>query len=897
MKESLFWYYSEFRRMDFKFVPKLPCSSSHHYPMLRAVIPIKLISLLLTLTFLVAIRVNGQEYGLEFLGHEVVTDQRTALIIGKEQPICIKNDFELSFELKFKPKVQSYFGYVFRIITNEGQNLDLLFQSDSRGKQQAFRVISGDKDIKLKALNTNLLYTKWSKFRITIQDKKIEVFNDYQVLGSGEISSKIKGCFKIYFGECSDPKFLTSDALPMYLRNITLKSDQQILHHWPLREISGTTTADIFNAQQKAFTKNAHWLLKKHYEWKQLGRVKVKGNSSFAFDANQRRIIINTDLRTYFFSTQNDSLSSKPLEQSHKKFTFGDMAVFLPSQNKLTNLRLNEKKVFNYNPSQNSWDISADEKYNLTEYWHHNKYIYPTDSAMVLIGGYGQYKYKNSFQKYSFKNSTWSDLHLKGDTITPRYMFGLGTKNSTKSYLFGGFGSKTGDQGLNPQNYYDMFEIDWQTNTIKKIYDLKVPETPFVVASSLILHDKNDTFYGLIYNQLKFNSSLQLVEGSLSKPEIKPISKEIPYQFLDVSSNADIYFDKNNSKLFCVTSFHNRMPVDSTEIIIYSLDFPPSNLPAEIKANKVSFTEYFSKNIYIILPLLLVGGLGYYFLRRKKPTTENPVIAKNDVQLEAITLKETVFEEQPMLQPNSETISKGKVLLFGGFQFITDKGTDLTNMFTPLLKEMFLYILLHSVRWNKGINSQQLNELLWFDKTADSARNNRSVNITKLKTIFEQLPSIAIGKDTGNWMITLDPEKVYLDYFEFLKLTNSKKTINGQQIGQLTEIINRGGFLTTLEYEWLDDFKGEISNKVIDTYLAYSKQLDISKNAEEIIEIADNIFKFDSVDETAMSMKCRALVQLGKHSLAKTSYEKFAKDYKRLYSEDYSVSYKEVLGT
>ncbi len=858
---------------------------------------LKLLIILFSLIQFLTFDTIGQEYGLEFLGHEVVTDKRTALIIGQEQPICIKNDFELSFELKFKPKVQSYFGYVFRIITSDGKNLDLLFQSDSQGKQQAFRIISGDEDIKLKTLNTNLLYSKWNKFRIIIQDKKIEVFDDNQLLGSGEISSKIKGCFKIYFGECSDPKFLTNDALPMYLRNITLKSDQQILHHWPLREISGTTTADIFNAQQKAFSKNAHWLLKKHYEWKQLSKLKVKGNSSFAFDSNQRRIIINTDLKTYFFSTQNDSLISKTFQKNHKKFTFGDMGIFLPSQNKLINLRLNEKKVFNYNASQNSWDISPDEKYNLTEYWHHNKYIYPTDSAMVLIGGYGQYKYKNSFQKYSFKNNTWADLHLKGDTITPRYMFGLGTKNGQKSYLFGGFGSKTGDQVLNPQNNYDMFEIDWQTNTIKKIYDLKAPETPFVVASSLILNDKNDTFYGLIYNQLKFNSSLQLVEGSLSKPEIKPISKEIPYQFLDVGSNADIYFDKTNSKLFCVTSFHDRIPVDSTEIIIYSLDFPPSNLPAEIKANKASFSQYFSKNIYIILPLLLLGGLGYYLLRRRKSTPKNTAIAFNNTQPEEILLEKLDIEPIPIPQLTEEAIIKGKVLLFGGFQFINEKGTDLTNMFTPLLKEMFLYILLHSVRWNKGINSQQLNELLWFDKSADSARNNRSVNITKLKTIFEQLPSIAIGKDTGNWMITLDPEKVYLDYFEFLKLTNSKKTINSQQIGQLTEIINRGGFLTTLEYEWLDDFKGEISNKVIDTYLAYTKQLDVSKNAEEIIEIADNIFKFDSVDETAMSMKCRALVQLGKHSLAKVSYEKFAKDYKRLYSEDFGISYKEVLGS
>lgn len=837
----------------------------------------------------------GQEYGLEFLGHEVVTDKRTALVLGNDEAICSNSSFDLSFELKFKPKVSSYFGYVFRIITQDDKNIDLLFQSDSQGKQQNFRIISGDKDIKLnQQLDSASLYSKWSQFRVKIQNNQLKIFCNNKLLGAGNIPFRFNQCFKVYFGECSNPKFLTSDGLPMYVRNIILKSGTETTHHWPLKEIFGNETVDIVGGQ-KAITKNAQWLLRKHYEWKQLTKIKVKGNVSFSFDSNQKKFIINTDQKSFFYKTLNDSLSSKDFSQKHKKFTFGDLGLFLTSKNRHINIRLNEKKLFNYHSNNNSWDISPNEKYTLTEYWHHNKFVYPNDSAIALIGGYGQYKYKNLIQKYSFQTNTWSNLTLKGDVIEPRYMFGLGNKTTTKSYIFGGFGSKTGDQGLNPQNYYDLFEIDWETNSVRKIYDLKVPESPFAVASSLIINKEHDTFYGLIYNQLKFNSSLQLVEGSLSKPEIMPISKEIPYKFLDVASTADLFFDESNSKLFCVTSFHERPPADSTEITIYSLDFPPSNLPVVAKVES-NFSQIFGKVLLYGLPLLIIAVIISVFFARKKRTYKTQQLAP------AIKEKEEkiVIDNKPAIESSSETvveesINKGQILLFGGFQFLNGKGVNITNQFTPLLKEMFLYLLLHSIKWGKGVNSAQLNEMFWFDKTTNSARNNRSVNITKLKSIFEQLPTIEITKDTGNWKIIFDPNLIYIDYFEFQKLTTTKKTLSVEQINILTEIINRGGFLLNVEYEWLDDFKGEISNKVIDTYLAYSKKLNINDNAEEIVEIADNIFKFDSVDEIAMSLKCRALVHLGKHTLAKSTYEKFAKDYQRLYSEEYTISYKEIL--
>jgi len=50
--------------------------------------------------------------------------------------------------------------------------------------------------------------------------------------------------------------------------------------------------------------------------------------------------------------------------------------------------------------------------------------------------------------------------------------------------------------------------------------------------------------------------------------------------------------------------------------------------------------------------------------------------------------------------------------------------SDITGMFTPTLKQLFLLILLSGIRNEQGISSIKLTEILWYDKTENRARNN-----------------------------------------------------------------------------------------------------------------------------------------------------------------------------
>ena len=235
------------------------------------------------------------------------------------------------------------------------------------------------------------------------------------------------------------------------------------------------------------------------------------------------------------------------------------------------------------------------------------------------------------------------------------------------------------------------------------------------------------------------------------------------------------------------------------------------------------------------------------------------------------------------------------IYLFGHFQVIDKEGIDITRLFTPLLKELFLVISIHTIKNGKGMSSESLNEILWHNKSEKDAKNNRAVNIAKLKTILEKTGGCAMSKESGSWQLQAD-ESVYIDYRKFVSLLQSHPEPGKEYIEKLTVVTKRGGFLTQTEYTWLDDIKSEISNSAIDLFLGFVKTQDVCSNPEWLIEIINCVFYFDPLNEDALIYKCKALICLKRHTLANNIYLKFIKEYKTIYGEDFSKSFHEIVG-
>jgi len=292
---------------------------------------------------------------------------------------------------------------------------------------------------------------------------------------------------------------------------------------------------------------------------------------------------------------------------------------------------------------------------------------------------------------------------------------------------------------------------------------------------------------------------------------------------------------------------------------------------------------------FLIFFILLISGVAIFLFRKRK---RGKTVQLND-EMKIPTENIPIID----LSDSEVSVTKYHIVFFGGFQVYNKNFEDITSYFSPLLKELFLLIFLYSYKNNKGISSEKLTEILWYDKSEKSARNNRAVNIAKLKGFLEEIGSCELSKKTGYWKISCEDGQIHSDYFDFLNITSSKKNLTKQKVIQLIEISQKGGFLVNAHYEWLDEFKALVSDKIVDTLVEYGQKADIKAGAEFIIHLADSIFNFDLVNEEAMTLKCKAQYCMGKHSHAKATYEKFFKEYGTMYNQEYDKAFADIINS
>jgi two-component SAPR family response regulator len=377
------------------------------------------------------------------------------------------------------------------------------------------------------------------------------------------------------------------------------------------------------------------------------------------------------------------------------------------------------------------------------------------------------------------------------------------------------------------------------------------------------------------------------LKGNLDNPKAELVGSKIPYAFLDVKSFATLYYFPKKKKFLAYTSFLT----DSiqTQFKIYSIEYPPivkKDIPAQFDIKNVKYIFY-----YVAFFLIVVSGLVWYLYSKKHKARID--VKGNEVDIFPFNDSIPKVDEIDF-EPISGDMDY-QIIFFGGFQIIDDKQNDITSKFSPLLKELFLLIWLYSLKNNKGISPEKLIEILWYHKDTRSAQNNKSVNLAKLKVLLNEIGDCKLTSDTGYWKIKYDPIRLKNDYFEVMQILRAKKGINKKHIKHLIKITKKGPFLLNLNYEWLDSFKSDISDRIVDTLLDFGENFTIEDEPDFMINLADSIFNFDPINEEAMFFKCKAQYIMGKHSLAESTFKKFVKEYEILYGQKYKHSFVEVL--
>lgn len=232
------------------------------------------------------------------------------------------------------------------------------------------------------------------------------------------------------------------------------------------------------------------------------------------------------------------------------------------------------------------------------------------------------------------------------------------------------------------------------------------------------------------------------------------------------------------------------------------------------------------------------------------------------------------------------------VYLFGTLRVYDSSGEDVALRFSPLLRELFTLLLFRSV--DRGISSEELTSLLWFDKDDSSARNNRAVNISKLRTLTRQVGGCTIAKEAGRWKIRFD-EDTFVDYYECIPERLAPEQLTPERIRIIDALTQGGSLLADCDYLWLDAYKSRTADLLIESLLKYAQLLNEQEQHATKLLISDILFRFDSASEAALRIRCTTYAAMNRLYMAKNSYDNFCREYRSLYGEPFKPSFNDIM--
>lgn len=837
-------------------------------------------------------RIEPNHYGLTFLSHSVNQDKRTGLNLNPEKEFSFSKDgFSIQFDVKLSSELHTY-GYIFRIISKEQSSFDLI--SNLLLRRMNFILNDMNKIIENKSItdSVRIVADKWIHVKIdfTKQDIKLSI-DDYKTSMAHTLDSFTN--IKIMFGSNKHLNYYTTDVPPMTIRNISITEENKPVRLWKLSYHNQTEVLDEIKSD-KATVSNGIWEIDKHSKWEKIKTFTFKNqNPQIAYDSIGGRIFIVLDKEVYSYNVEKNTTDTAYVKHGNPyKGASGVMRqiIYNHNTNNLISYTSESPQLNMYDFDKKEWALSPDRLTDTKQ--HHNHLIDKKRNRLILYVGYGHHMYDSEYAEIELNgHGTWETGELS-PPILPRYLSALGIEDEQHVLLLGGHGSISGRQEESPRNFYDLYRINIENGSNEKLWEFENDKQHYTFGNSMIVDKSANKLYTLAYNNDRFHTSIFLYSFDIetTKPSPTIISDSIDYDFLDIKSYCDLFLDSKTSTMYAIILHEKNQGTQTVEI--YSLAFPPlSTAYIKQKANEGKIS--ISNILLICIAIILIIAAAIYIMRRKllKKNKDSAVLNSPYTSLtSAMDIDNTDKKKITATRQSSA------ILLMGGFQIFDKNGENITRDFTPTLKLLFLFLLLHSIKNEKGTTSQQLDDTFWFDMDRNKAINNRGVNIRKLRLIADNIGGVDIINRNGYWFVNIDGDAI-CDYKEITALlTHIKKGAAYDKVS-IAKLINlaSGELLPNTNAEWLDNFKSEYSMTITEVLLTAINQPDIKKDSKLILKIADTILINDNIDEDAIKLKCRTLFQMGQKGLSKQSFDKFSLDYEKLLNTKPGFTYESII--
>ncbi len=280
-----------------------------------------------------------------------------------------------------------------------------------------------------------------------------------------------------------------------------------------------------------------------------------------------------------------------------------------------------------------------------------------------------------------------------------------------------------------------------------------------------------------------------------------------------------------------------------------------------------------------VLLVIALGVTAYLFRRHWKRTHEKSQLV--------FTGKGLNKPEEPVEQ------QRNIVRLFGEFTVIDRNGENITALFTPKIKQIFLLILLYSSRGGQGISGNDLADYIWGDTEGKKIKSLRSVSILKLRKILERLDKMEVLFNANHYTMQVQPP-LTCDYLMYLDMLREKRVNTKKDFEQVYRIISRGEIFEGESFNWMDDYKSYVCNSSVDVMSRFIGSYSIKDESDAVIQIAEQILVNDPTNEEALSYKVRALIAHNNFKQARYAYDRFCNEFKAMYGESFGLSFEQI---
>ena len=830
---------------------------------------------------LILIPIAGNSQGIRFNSSASSIVERTSYNVFVHDQPKFSGNFSIEFDLSIIDS--KVFGYVLNIKDKDNPiSYSLAYIDNTGGNGELKLNLDGVKKLLSVPIEKELIGSrKWMKIVLNFNSTSKEI----TLKVNDKIFSSIENEFnntivpEIHFGKHGS----VIDVPLMAIKDLIITNkNQKTLFNF--NESNGN---DVYDSNGDLFGDVDHpnWLITESYHWKLISEKSFDKVTSVTFDENNNRFIYqNTDTLSFYDHTNNKS-----------SFYSFKNTLTVPMRLGTSFLDPNENKLYVYELSDvlNGKSTIASIDLKTPEYWtknsslklsqqrhHHNGFFNHKSNKYLIFGGYGNQRFTNAFNSYDIKNDNWEPVTFTGDIISPRFFAGMTHIGNQNLLLFGGQGNETGEQSIGKTYYYDCYKINLKTNNIQKLWDVKQENTKMVSARNMVLSKDSTSFYTIGYSEYNPSTFLQLYNYSIKDGSHKIFGDSIPMISEKIRTNANLYLNNSTNQFFCVTQEFEED--GSNKINIYSLNDQPVS-----KDNIYIIEKKSSSNIvFTLIILLFMSGVLYYlkYLNKKRKKKKNEFKA----------------QVQNILKPqkrNTIEIKSNATFLFGSFRIIDKNKKDISYLFSPKIRQLFLLLLFSSKQKGvSGLTSERIHSTLWPDSTPQKAKNLKNVIISQLRNILKDVDGLELIYSKSRFFMEIEDE-FYCDYFNFSTQLESLRDdlLDYNSLNELTNLISPGKFLLSINDECFDKIKKNFEYEILKIIPNQLKRMYTNKDYSPIIPLTEILFNIDSLNETAFYYRIHTLHDMDLTLKAKKQFNDYIIRYNKIMGDNFPGTYKDVI--